>query len=300
MVDESYTLILVPHGKARFRKFQVPARLIRRAKRAGVALGIIFSALFAHYLYVNVRAYEVRRLRAENHLLASRSLEHQRLTDEMKGKLTALETTVIRLGALAGIEGATPAPVVGAGGVGGATSAEALAPSNNLRASLAEIDQKATALQERSSRLEAFYNDKLLLLASTPSTWPVRGYLSARFGHRLDPFSGQTDFHSGVDISTQAGTPVLAPADGIVIFTGVKGAYGNAVVINHGFGIVTQYGHLDRFAVRPGEKLERGDTIGHVGNTGRSTGPHLHYEIWVHDQAKNPLQYLGDRHRKLG
>ena len=139
-----------------------------------------------------------------------------------------------------------------------------------------------------------------MLLASTPSVWPVRGYLSAGFGNRLDPFTGLRDFHPGIDISTPIGTKVQAPADGVVVFCGLKGGYGNAIMIDHGYGVVTRYGHLDAFNVKPGQRVRRGDVIAFVGNTGRSTAPHLHYEVWVNDQTQNPIQYILDEYRTFG
>ena len=128
----------------------------------------------------------------------------------------------------------------------------------------------------------------------------MRGYLSAAFGNRIDPFTGQRDFHPGLDISTPIGTRIQSPADGVVVSAAAKGAYGNAVVIDHGYGIVTRYGHLSGFNVKPGQRVRRGDIIGFVGSTGRSTGPHLHYEVWVRDQAQNPIQFILDEYRSFG
>jgi len=166
--------------------------------------------------------------------------------------------------------------------------------------SFQDMDKTVATLTERSTELEAFYRDQKVLLASTPSVWPVRGYLSAGFGNRNDPFTGQKDFHPGIDISTPLGTRVLAPADGVVISCGEKGGYGNAIIVDHGYDIVTRYAHLSRFNVKPGQRIHRGDVIGFVGNTGRSTAPHLHYEVWVRDQAQNPIHYILDEYRSFG
>jgi murein DD-endopeptidase MepM/ murein hydrolase activator NlpD len=108
------------------------------------------------------------------------------------------------------------------------------------------------------------------------------------------------DFHAGIDISTPRGTPVHAPADGVVVSCAVRGGYGNAIVLDHGYGTVTRYGHLDRFGVQPGQRVRRGDVIGFVGSTGKSTAPHLHYEVWVNDQAQNPIHYILDEYRTFG
>jgi murein DD-endopeptidase MepM/ murein hydrolase activator NlpD len=204
---------------------------------------------------------------------------------------------ITKLGVMAGLDQLPPDASIG--GVGGLSSLETQAPQAGPD-SLRKMETSVSLLTERSKALAEFYKDRGSLLAATPSVWPVRGYLSAGFGNRIDPFTGQRDFHAGIDISTPTGTRVLAPADGLVVSCGVKGGYGNAAVIDHGFGVVTRYAHLDHFNVKPGQRVHRGDVIAFVGNTGRSTAPHLHYEVWVNDQAQNPIQYILDEYRSFG
>ncbi len=127
---------------------------------------------------------------------------------------------------------------------------------------------------------------------SAPNLWPVEGQITGSFGERIDPFNGEGAFHSGVDISASLGSAVIAPADGMVTFADFLGGYGRAVMIDHGHGISTRYGHLGSFAVTSGQYLHRGDTIGYVGLSGRSTGPHLHYEVRINDTPVNPFKYL--------
>ena len=127
---------------------------------------------------------------------------------------------------------------------------------------------------------------------STPNLWPVEGTITGAFGERIDPFNGEGAFHSGVDISAAVGQPVLAPADGTVTFADFLGGYGRAVSIDHGHGITTRYGHLASFAIAAGQYIHRGDVIGYVGLSGRSTGPHLHYEVRINDTPVNPYKYL--------
>ena len=127
---------------------------------------------------------------------------------------------------------------------------------------------------------------------SAPNLWPVEGPVTGSFGERTDPFNGEGAFHSGVDISASYGQPVIAPADGVVEFADFMGGYGRALIIDHGHGITTRYGHLANFAVTSGQAVRRGDTIGYVGLSGRSTGPHLHYEVRINDTPVNPHKYL--------
>jgi len=127
---------------------------------------------------------------------------------------------------------------------------------------------------------------------SAPNLWPVEGPVTGSFGERTDPFNGEGAFHSGIDISASVGQAVVAPADGVVMYADFLGGYGRAVMIEHGHGISTRYGHLASFAVSPGQQVHRGDTIGFVGLSGRSTGPHLHYEVRINDTPVNPYKYL--------
>jgi murein DD-endopeptidase MepM/ murein hydrolase activator NlpD len=127
---------------------------------------------------------------------------------------------------------------------------------------------------------------------SAPDIWPVEGQITGSFGERIDPFNGEGAFHSGVDISSSYGQPVIAPADGVVEFADFLGGYGRMIVLDHGHAITTRYGHLSGVAVVAGQSVHRGDTIGYVGLTGRSTGPHLHYEVRINDTPVNPHKYL--------
>jgi Membrane proteins related to metalloendopeptidases len=127
---------------------------------------------------------------------------------------------------------------------------------------------------------------------SSPNIWPVEGSVTGSFGERIDPFNGEGAFHNGVDIATIYGQPVMAPADGVVQYADFFGGYGRAVILEHGRGISTRYGHLSGFAVTIGQQVHRGDIIGYVGLSGRSTGPHLHYEVRINDIPVNPHKYL--------
>ncbi|MDR3363005.1 MAG: M23 family metallopeptidase [Desulfovibrio sp.] len=157
-----------------------------------------------------------------------------------------------------------------------------------------------TKLSE-STRLEEVLQQDLLralrenrdILASVPSIWPAVGFISSTFGRRSSPISGQLgEFHKGLDISNRVGTPVVAPAQGTVILVAPDGAYGNSVEIDHGGGIITKYAHLQRWAVKSGQWVKRGEIIGYIGMSGRTTGPHLHYEVRLNGVPVNPMRYI--------
>ncbi len=164
---------------------------------------------------------------------------------------------------------------------------------------LKEMHQELTELQVAASKQETslqtlieYFEDKRSLYASTPSEWPVRGWINSPFGNRTSPFTGQMQFHPGIDIAAQMGTPVVAPADGLVIKACYEAGYGNMVELSHGYGLRTIFGHNSRLNVKPGQHVKRGDIIAYSGNTGSSTGPHVHYEVRVNGLPVNPLRYL--------
>ena len=138
-----------------------------------------------------------------------------------------------------------------------------------------------------------YLDDKRNLLAATPSIRPVAsGWISSGFGYRKSPFTGRREFHKGLDIATHKGEPIVATADGTVVYAGKKGLLGNLVVVEHGYGMVTRYGHIHKFLKKPGDTVKRGDKIALVGSTGRSTGPHVHYEVRLNGIQVNPRKYI--------
>ncbi len=155
-----------------------------------------------------------------------------------------------------------------------------------------QLKLASTGQEEGFESLLKYLEDQRNLLASTPAIRPVKGWISSRFGHRKSPFTGLREFHKGLDIATRMGDPIIAPADGIVTYAGRKGLMGNMIVIDHGHGIVTRYAHLKKALKKRGETVKRGDTIGLVGNTGRSTGSHLHYEVHLNGIPVNPERYI--------
>ena len=301
MANEFYTLIVVPHAKARFRKVQVSVRLIKWVAGGVGTLALIVMGVLVHYSRIAFEVHELRRLRSENSELRERTQAYEQNAGKLQSKLEQLQGIVNKLGVMAGLEQSLPSGAAAPNaGVGGPTGAIDTDTPPIVASSLVSMDRELTSLTARSEQLETFYRDQSTLLASTPSVWPVRGYLSAGFGNRADPFTGQRDFHPGIDVSTPIGTRVVAPADGLVVSCAERGAYGNSMIIDHGFGIVTRYGHLSGYNVKPGMRVRRGDVIGFVGSTGRSTGPPLHYEVWVRDQAQNPIHYILDEYRSFG
>ena len=159
---------------------------------------------------------------------------------------------------------------------------------------LEKLSAEATRQEQSLQELQAYFQDQKSLLASVPSVWPTRGWVTSDFGSRLDPYTSERVMHAGLDIAGPHGKEIVAPSDGTVVFAGLEGGYGNVLVIDHGYGIKTRYGHLSAIRVKAGERVKRGDIVAAMGNTGRSTGPHLHYEVRVNGIAQNPRKFILD------
>ncbi|MBW1894021.1 MAG: M23 family metallopeptidase [Deltaproteobacteria bacterium] len=167
--------------------------------------------------------------------------------------------------------------------------------SSLMREMHEQIDQLTIFTESQGKGFESLFDSldkKKNILASTPAIWPTTGWVTSTFGYRKSPFTGLREFHKGLDISTRIGTPIIAPADGTITFCGKRGYMGKAIIIDHGHGMVTRFGHVSKFLKKQGEAVKRGDTIAQVGNTGRSTGPHLHYDIRLNGISVNPEKYI--------
>ena len=196
-------------------------------------------------------------------------------------------------------EGETQGQFIGVGGSdpGPKLSDESVAENLKelvlvMHQSLDELNEEIVVEKNVKIELYQFLENQKNLLASTPSIWPTKGWLSSRFGYRISPFTGGREFHKGIDISTRLNTPVTAPSDGIVVRVGRNGGFGKMITIQHGYGLVTKYAHLEKILVKKGQTVKRGDKIGLAGNTGRSTGPHLHYEVHLNGVPVNPVRYV--------
>ncbi|HEY2904334.1 MAG TPA: M23 family metallopeptidase [Vicinamibacterales bacterium] len=246
---------------------------------------------------------EIEGLRTANNALEFENGSYRAATGELTTQIQSLEGVINDLGARASLDPAQvramqKLPAVVKARAAGGTQTSSSAVGNFVTAFSSPEDTFGVLrdlLQGLESRLRFVRRDverREALASATPSIWPTHGWLTGTFGGRSDPFTGEPGYHQGIDISTDKGQPVVAPADGTVESAAYTGDYGNLVTLKHRFGLATRYGHLSAFAVKPGDQVKRGDTIGYVGSTGRSTGAHLHYEILVNGQLINPLQLL--------
>jgi murein DD-endopeptidase MepM/ murein hydrolase activator NlpD len=219
------------------------------------------------------------RIEQENERLRAETDRQRRELNELNQRVEAVEDTSRKLAEKSGVVNSDDSNLHGAGG-----------PAIPLNASaLAALEAKMSRVEQEMSVHEAVLRER----GFTPSIWPVNGKLESGFGGRRNPFGGSSfEFHDGQDIVVPSGTPVIAGAKGTVTFVGWMNGYGRLIEIDHGGGLTTRYGHLSEFDVEQGKDVARGEFIGRVGSTGRSTGPHLHYEVRINDNPVNPLQYL--------
>ena len=291
MHSKHYTLILVRNEGSRFRKWRMSQlQLIALGALVGIfTLAAVWSTWSAFSSRVN--RGELARLQEENETLRLTNQSFENRLDGLQSRLTDSEDRTRKLAIVAGLENLGASSEVGVGGPLAMDSAS----ENGPEAQLAAVEGRSQYLSQTLEQVETRLSDNLRLISSTPSIAPVRGIYTSSFGFRRDPITGQRAYHSGVDISAPPGKPVKASADGVVTKTEQYGNLGRAVFIAHGFGVTTVYGHLSRINVTPGQRVERGGIIGLVGNSGRSTGYHLHYEVQVNGEATNPLTYILDR-----
>lgn len=282
--------------------------VVRRVTLAVRPTLAIIAAIFALPVLMGLGARWsglaiVAQLEREKAALMVENESYREATGQLASQVASLQDTVENLGVRAAGDPAAsramdrlPA-VVKTRAMGGGTPVSALAPMlgggfGSPDATFGMLHDLLGALHQRLEAMRTGVERREALAAATPSIWPVAGWLSSSYGRRRDPFTGGADFHPGLDISADHGTAVHVTADGTILSAGWNGNYGNLVVVDHGFGIQTRYGHLSRVNARESQRVRRGEIIGHVGSTGRSTSPHLHYEILTNGQLTNPLRIL--------
>lgn len=275
--DRLYAFIVARtnRSRARIRRICVHKRWVKVF--AGFGAVVFCAALYGFYgLTQHILHLRIER---ENQALRAENEKQRQQLNHLNQRVEAVEESTRRLAEMSGVEHEQQQqPVMhGAGG-----------PAISL--------DEATALEYKTVYLEQELRDYETALrerATIPSLWPVAGSLESGFGGRRNPFGGSSlEFHSGQDIEAPSGTPISAAASGIVTYAGWMNGYGNLVIIDHGDGLTTRYGHQSHFVVKVGQSILRGEQLGFVGSTGRSTGPHLHYEVRVNDKPVDPVQYL--------
>ena len=295
MPRQHHTVIFVPHAHAKLRKWRVTNLQIGLV--TGALLLLTLTAAFFIWSHFSTKAnpVEIARLAGENEKLREVNQEFESSIRKLQDQLNSYEDRTRQLAIVAGIAtlgdaaNATDIGDAAEAGIGGGTPVDEIGVED-LPAMQGRIRQIDGTLKAVEARL----HQRARWISQTPAITPVKGILTSGFGYRSDPVTHGRGDHQGVDIAAAPGQPVRASADGIVMRAGMIGGLGKAIYLAHGYGVTTRYGHMSKVEVRPGQRVKRGDIIGRVGNTGRSTGYHLHYEVRQDGQPVNPLVYILD------
>jgi len=316
--ERNYSVIIVSGATSTNKEFVISSKLIRNSIIGIILLLLVFGFIIFDYLTISFDKEKMKRLERDN-------IEKERTISELSQNMRDVESQLKQMAVYKekilvamGLTSPDALKEVGMGGgysgsgvitnIPGSTDVPNSATTNqeqsqpqpqvqnkeNLLKSAGEINKEAQKIQSTLKFVESVMQKQKVRLASTPSVWPTKGYLTSPLGWRIHPLTGKRDYHNGQDIATQYGNKVKATADGVVLVAEHWDYLGNLIIIDHGFGFTTRYGHLASFNVKEGDQVKRFQVIGYVGNTGRSSAPHLHYEVRYFDKPLNPINFIID------
>jgi murein DD-endopeptidase MepM/ murein hydrolase activator NlpD len=286
---QSYILFVARGEDGQLRKIPISLNYLY-VLVAGIGIGMLsLTGIAGSYTRMLVKVHRYNQLRTEKDQLRQQYTQLEQVAQERDVQVASLGSLASEVSSLYGLK-AEPTLVTTVEKVDSDQVVHSIDQLYALRTTAlsgaASIGISTLGLQHNLSTAD------WMRASAMPNLWPVEGQVTGSFGERIDPFNGEGAFHTGVDISAEVGETVIAPADGAVGFADVMGGYGRAVLLEHGNGVSTRYGHLSGFAVTAGQRVHRGDVIGYVGSSGRSTGPHLHYEVRIGNTPVNPYKYL--------
>lgn len=289
MQKRFYILFVARGDDGQLRKISIPVHYLY-VFVIGAAIGFLsLTGIASSYTRMLLKVSQYNQLRTEKDQLKSNYSRLEQVAKERDVQVASLGSIAGEVSALYGLK---QQPALVAASAEKIRDAEVSSSLDQLHALRISALTGATMVGLTMGLTRNVTTADWIKANSAPNLWPVEGQVTGSFGERIDPFNGEGAFHSGVDIGSSFGHPIIAPADGVVTVTETMGGYGKTIMIDHGNGISTRYGHLSGFAVTPGQHVQRGEVIGYVGESGRSTGPHLHYEVRINDTPVNPYKYL--------
>ena len=300
MDKEHFNILIFGHNTSKSRHLRIPKKTVKIATYLLAFTFLCVTFFFCDYIQVKKKAYELSLLQEETQEQRSQIHFFSAQIENLEKKLSQLKDLDKRIRIIANLEnGQETTPFIGMGGPSPSDIRDKLKTEKDPKALVRQMESdvnrlqsEATNQEESLSELEKLLQDKKDMLVHCPSIWPTFGWVTSGFGFRTNPFTGLTQMHEGLDISNRTGTPIVAPADGIVSDSGNDLAIGKSLVLSHGFGMITRYGHLSKTLVRLGQKVKRGEKIAEIGSTGKTTGPHLHYEVRLNDIPVNGMRYI--------
>ena len=300
MDKEHYSILIFGPKTSRSRHLKI------RKKTFKIALYLFAFALlsttffFCDYIQVKKKAFELSRLREEAQAQKSQLHFFSSRIEDLEKQLSKLKDFDKKIRIIANLErGQETTSLMGMGGPSPSDIRDKLKSAKDdpglvqqMKADVERLQSEAITQELSLAELEKNLQTKKEMMVHMPSLWPTMGWVTSGFGFRTNPFSGLSQMHEGMDISNRVGTLVVAPSDGIVSDVGNDLVYGKIIVISHGFGMASRYCHLNKVLVKAGQKVSRGDKIAEIGMTGRTTGPHLHYEVRMNGIPVNPMRYI--------
>jgi murein DD-endopeptidase MepM/ murein hydrolase activator NlpD len=293
MRKKHLSLIVVPHTKTTTKTLSFSRRTVKLAGWSAAIAGVLLLGVTADYVRIQLSSRSYGALKAENKAQSDSIREYQAKLGVLETRVKGFDEYVRKLNLMAGITTDQKLKEFNVGDYpreeDSSLAGSQVQPSGNQ---IRDLQSKTEDIQKNLDTLTTFFESNTSFLAAQPSIWPTNGWTSSGFGYRTDRFTQKWTFHYGLDIVATMGNPVVAPAEGFVAETNRSGLLGNSIVLSHGGGLTTLYGHLSKIGVRVGQKVKRGDLLGNVGSTGRSTGPHLHYEVRINGKPVNPYTYI--------
>jgi septal ring factor EnvC (AmiA/AmiB activator) len=305
--DQHYHFVIFPGSASRPRRFSIKRRTVTILLALCIVAAVLEIAFLAQYVSQSGEIWELQSLRSEAAQHRQQVTSISSAMEDLRKQLSHMREVNIRLRVMLGLD--PPKPTSLPLGLGGKEESSLVSSQpgglggerETLSEVAAQLEQKLVWLRDEAVHQERYLveltgivGDRRAQWAATPSIWPTRGWVSSGFGRRVSPFTGMDTMHGGIDISAPMHTPVISVAAGTVIIAGPEKTLGNAIVMAHGYGYKTTYGHLSKIKVKPGQNIKRGEVIGEVGNTGLSTGPHLHYEVEINGSGVDPLKFIID------
>jgi len=297
---ECFSILIFANKTSRVRHLKLHKNTVKVVLYLLAFVILSTTFFFCDYIQVKKKAFELNRLRQEAqaqkfqiHLFSAR-------IGDLEKQLSKLKDFDKRIRIIANLEkGPETTPFMGMGGPSPSDIREKLRGEKNengliqqMKTDVQRLQSEAVSQEESLSELEKLLETKREMLTHTPSLWPTNGWVTSGFGFRTNPFTGLSQMHEGLDISNRMGTIIVAPADGIVSDTGSDYAHGRILVLSHGFGMTTRFSHLNKTLVKVGQRVKRGDKLAEMGTTGRTTGPHVHYEVRLNGIPVNPMRYI--------
>lgn len=293
-----YIIFVAREEDGRLRKIPVPMHYAYVFVAAAAVGAFTLAGMAGSYSRMLLKTASFNQIRTEHEALRKDYKQLQAVTQQKEVQVASLGSLASEVSALYGLRQNHSAKAAASVATDPEDSGSGFTETSYTQSFDELSSLRTTALSGELTQAYAMGINPInsdgnwVKLLNAPSLWPVMGRITSSFGERQDPFNGEGAFHAGIDIAAPFGTPVRAPADGVVLKAGLGNGYGREILIDHGNGIDTLYGHLSGFAVTTGERVRRGQVIGYLGDSGRSTGPHLHYEVRIHNAPVNPHKYL--------